>query len=277
MSTNHNSDAMQLSETPTPERLYQETPRRYNTYIAIPWKRSWTRSRESYQNAAKREFDLLKANPRTANHEIVIGYLKEFPILEIREQFSRIKEWLRRHRITAYIVTEITRDGQKKPTNKIHYHCLIDSRLSVRRLRCIFNQACQYAGLQRKEDYRVMYSSLSNRGEFLGKARYILKYGPEFFDKTILFRPKRDFSHNKSTNKIHHIRWFIDADGNSISKADLWKSLVGKWYPKETDDVPQEATQRRSVKIRLRFGEAMPTDGTAIDYDNDKDMTLWFQ
>ena len=84
-----------------------------------------TDSHETYQNAARQQYHLLMANYREGNHEIVIGYLKEFSIHELLDQFSLIKEYLKREGIIAYHVVEITRDKFGNPVNRIHYHFLI--------------------------------------------------------------------------------------------------------------------------------------------------------
>ena len=47
------------------------------------------------------------ANYREGNHEIVIGYLKEFSIRELLDHYALIKEFLKREGIIAYRVVEI--------------------------------------------------------------------------------------------------------------------------------------------------------------------------
>ena len=110
-----------------PEILYQYPPRQQNTFYLVEHRRNWTASMETYQNSAKREYELLMANPREANHEIVIGYLKEHFIKDLIKQFSLIKEHLTQSGIIAYQVAEITTNGFGKPVNRLHRHFLIDA------------------------------------------------------------------------------------------------------------------------------------------------------
>jgi hypothetical protein len=208
----HRSDFMQAPEPLQPEILYQSTPRQSNTYYTAPHRRSWTNSRETYQRAAGREYQLLLANCREANHEIVIGYLREYFIQDLLDQFSLIKEYLRNEGIIAYYVSEITGNGFGKPVNRIHYHFLVDYHKSKHRLKGIFKDACRYAGLTVGSDCIVKYDNIPDRETFERKAKYILKYD-NFKEQAILFRPKTGINKTGMIND-----WFINADGTRAIK-----------------------------------------------------------
>jgi len=208
----HSSDFMQSPEPLQPEILYQSTPRRYNTYHTVAHRRNWTNSRETYQRAAGREYQILLTNHRQANHEIVIGYLREYFIQDLLDQFSMIKEYLRNEGIIAYYTVEITENGFNKPTNRIHYHFLIDYHYSKRRLVNTFKEACRYAGLQVGKDCLVKHDHISDREAFERKAKYILKYD-NFKEQAILFRPRTGINKTGMIND-----WFINADGTKAIK-----------------------------------------------------------
>ena len=131
------------------ERLYQHPGRRRNTYTRHTSRRSWTDSHETFQNAARREYELLLANHRQANHLVTVKYFREFSAQEIRTRWLKLKDQLIEQGITAFALVEITTgihvlsDGshQHYPINRIHYHFLVDSDLSECQLRDIFNRA----------------------------------------------------------------------------------------------------------------------------------------
>ena len=234
---------------PEIRKLYQYPPRRRNTYSAIPWKRSWTFSRTTYQNAAKREYELLLANYRQANHLVTIKYFREFTNLQIIALWSELKTLLTQQGIIAYVVIEITTrrhiypDGRYRdyPIRRVHYHILVDSNLSECRLREIFNCACLDAGLV-KDAFEVHYAIIPDRETFEHKARYILKY-KTFKKQAILFKP------HTGINKICSINtWFINSDGTPANKEKMWKAIVAGWYP---DNAVTKQPQSIRITIRL--------------------------
>ena len=209
----HNPDSPQYVKPLFPEEFYQVDPRQDNTYDTVKHRRSWTDSHETYQNAARQQYHLLMANYREGNHEIVIGYLKEYSIQELLDQFSLIKEYLKQEGIIAYYVVEITRDKFGNPVNRIHYHFLIDCHCTKDRLIGIFKDACQYAGLEVGvgKDCRVLYKPIPDSETFERKCRYILKYQTKKLP--ILFQS------GTGINKIGTIgHWFTDSKGSRVSK-----------------------------------------------------------
>ena len=208
----HDLDFSQGTVSLKPEILFRHPPRQRNTYYTIEHRRSWTNSRETYENAARREYELLLSNYRQANHEIVIGYWREFFIQDLLGQFSMIKDYLKQIGIIAYHVAEISDNGFGKPVNQIHYHFLIDYYYSKSRLIKTFKDACRYAGLQIGKDCIVKYASIPDRETFKRKAKYILKYDT-FKEQAILFRTKTGIDKTGMIND-----YFINADGTKASK-----------------------------------------------------------
>jgi hypothetical protein len=242
--------------------LYQNPPKRYNTYEEIPYRRSWTNSLETYQNSARREYELLKANHRTAEHlitpnnpihMITLKHFREYNNLEVIALWKEIRATLKMRDVIAYGVIEITTRRQyvsdkeyyDYPINKVHYHFFVDSHLSERQLRYVFNRVCLEVGLNNKRpnrEFEIQYDVITNRKEFLRKCMYVLKY-KRYKHEAILFKPKTGI------NKIYQINdWFINADGTRASKKKMWEDLIDGWYPQNTTSV-----QGQSIKITIQF------------------------
>lgn len=78
-----------------PEILFQNFTRNKNTFTSKKSRRNRTDSRETYQNAAKKQYELLVNNHRRANYSVTVNYWKEFFIKDILEKFKLMKEYLR--------------------------------------------------------------------------------------------------------------------------------------------------------------------------------------
>jgi len=172
-------------------------------------------------------------NPRQASLLVTLKYLKEFTAQEIRAMWSKVKALLIQQGIIAFSVAEITSrshvlpDGSRRyfPINRVHYHCLVDSSLSERQIRGIFNHSCLESGLM-KDEFEVQYESIPDRKTFEHKCKYILKFD-NFNGQAILFRP------GTGINKVCSVgRWFINADGSRANKDKMWKEIVAGWYAK---------------------------------------------
>jgi hypothetical protein len=194
-----------------PEILYQSNPHP-DRYFNVEWHQSWTYSRLTYQNAARREYHLLLANYREANHILTIGYRHDYFIQELIDQFSLIKEYLQAEGIVAYHVAEITRDNFGNPVNQIHYHFLVEYYSFKHRLIRIFKNACRYAGLEIGKDCRVLYEPIPDSVVYERKCRYVLKY-KTYKKRAILFRPKTRIKKIGMINKF-----FINADDTKANK-----------------------------------------------------------
>jgi hypothetical protein len=162
-----------------------------------------------------------------------------------------LKTLLKQQGIIAFVVVEITTrrhilpDGKHRdyPINRIHYHILVDSNLSERRLRGVFNHSCLDAGLAKKE-FEVHYEAIPDFEKYERKCRYILKY-KTFKKQAILFRP------GTGINKIGTIGvWFINADGTRANKDKMWKSIVDGWYPKTKQ-------QQNTLRITIRLSASL--------------------
>ena len=213
--------------------LYQYPGKKHNTYYTVNHRRSWTSSHETYQNAARREYQLLLVNPREANHLITVNYFREYSAQEIGTKWKVLKASLQQQDIIAFVTVEVTTNphvlpnGEKKfyPINRVHYHCLVDSGLPERQLRTLFKQACFDAGLAGNE-FRILYEAIPDRKTFKRKAEYTLKFD-NYQDQAILFQPGTDIHKTCSIG-----RWFINADGTRANKDKMWESIVAGWFPK---------------------------------------------
>jgi len=239
----HSLDIGQDRPPQTPEILYQSDPYPDNSYYTVPHRPSWTSSRATYQNAARKEYHLLLNNYREANHEIVIGYLREYFIQELLDQFAIIKEHLTSEGIIAYYVAEVTTDDFNNPVNQIHYHFLIEYHGFTHRLKRIFKCACRLAGLQLGRDCRVLYDPIPDGEVYEHKCRYVLKY-KTFKKQAILFQP------GTGINKVGMVNhFFINPDGTRASKEDLWQSIVSSWYPNPITE--QQQSMRVSIRVSV--------------------------
>jgi hypothetical protein len=138
---------------------------------------------------------------------------------------------LKQRGVVGYAVAEITTrpyvlpggERRYRPVNRIHYHFLIDSNLSKRQLRVVFNRSCIESGLA-KNEFGIVYEAIPDRKSFERKVKYILKFD-NFSNQAILFRPFTGI------NKICGVgRWFINSDGTRMNKDAVWKSIVAGWY-----------------------------------------------
>ena len=211
---------------------------------------------ETYQHAAKREYELLLANHRQANRLVTVKYYREFTNLQVIAIWSVLKAILTQHDIIAYVVIEITTrrhiypNGEYRdyPINKVHYHLLVDSNLLEIQLRYIFNQSCLDAGLA-KDKFEVLYEEIHDRKTFERKVKYILKFDI-YAEQAILFK------RYTGINKVDMINtWFINADGTRANKDKMWKAIVDGWYPNQPENEPPQPiriTIRLSASIQIR-------------------------
>ena len=245
---------MKRSELQEFKILYRHPPRSRNTYHEVEWRRNWTNCRETYDNAARREYHLLLANARQANHLITLKYFRNFTNLQIIALWSLLKPLLIQHGITGFAVIEITTRRHVEPDGtywdypicQCHYHILVESDLSERRLRYIFNQSCLDVGLD-KDAFEVQYEAIPDRETFERKCRYILKH-IEYKHQAILFRPKTGI------NKICAIGdWFINPDGSKMNKDKKWDEIVDSWYPERI-----AARQPQPFSVSFQFSLSIP-------------------
>lgn len=219
--------------------FHQKNPKRKETYYIGKGKknRSKTNSLESYNNAAKQEVCLLMKNNRRPKHSIVLHLLMNLGVNGIRKRWKKIKAYLRKVGIIAYCVIEITRDKNGNPTDRVHYHILVDSPLSEKELRSLFRDCCLCSGLE-ENDFRIDYKAVH---KFLGLVCYITKLNrPE---KVILFVK------NTGIRKFETIgNWYLDESGNPITRKAAWEKI-------------------REEQSKLKAGQDTQPDGTTSDHE----------
>ena len=253
--------------TSRPEILYQYSPRR-----GTPDDLSdWVYSLESYQKKARREYHLLVNNYKTDHVYRICGinYWREFFIEDILDKFSQIKDYLREHGVVAYTIVEVTDDEWGKPSNRLHYHLIVDSLWSERRLRVIFNGACRSAGLQPEKDCRVFIDEpILDPKTFASIVKYLLKYDKKYLnvnckDGVILFRPGTGINKVDQINQTGPTRQWVFAkeDGRRANKEVEWRAIVTEWY---------------SAKIRLRLWGTLQTGGETFQFGNGNGVILKF-
>ena len=222
---------LQLYRRKPPE--FQDRPYKKSGYVEHPV-RSWSDSKESYQNRAKSERTLLWWNDRKATKVIVLSLLTISSIEDIRQRRTKIFRYLNEHGIEAYVVVEITRTRPRtgKPTRRVHFHILTDDPRSENELRALFNEACERSSLFRgrgnkfvkDKDFRITYEEDSKGFGF----DYYLKYGEKHKDKAVLFEKHRGLQ------KIYRI---------------------GKWNKNENNEKKKIEQMQKEIKVCMKVKE----------------------
>lgn len=154
-------------------------------------------------------------NKRRAKHWITLHFLFDTNVNEIKCYWKKIKSYLKRASIVAYRSIEITRDENKKPTNRVHFHFLVDSPLSENELKSTFRDCCLCSELN-NSSFRIDYRKIFN---FLGIACYVTK----------LNRPEKAILFEKHTGirKFETIgNWYVDEAGDPISRKQAWQNII---------------------------------------------------
>jgi len=111
---------------------------------------------------------ILRQNNRIPTQVIVLGFLQEYSLDDIRTNYAEIRKDLYAHGIEAVVSIELSRDDKRKPNNRVHFHFLTDDPRTKDELKVLFNMACQRAGLVRGQDFRILiyplYGKCSSTG-----------------------------------------------------------------------------------------------------------------
>jgi len=166
--------------------LYQDNPFRYCTYT-LHKNRSFTDSRESYQNGASKETLILRWNKRVPTQEFVLHFKTILSAKEITEYRPEIFRVLRDNGLSAVASIELTRGKNGKPNNCVHFTLLTDDPRSEKKLRLLIEMACERQGLVKDKDFWISYQDLPDG---YGRFNYFTKHGEKYVDEVILFRPK---------------------------------------------------------------------------------------
>ena len=208
------------------EELYQANPRRHDRSERYKPK-SFTESHESYQRAARKETWIHQNNHRTPNHEIVLHYLTEISVKELRERWKKIQRVLSRLGIEFLASLELTLGKNKKPNNTVHYHFLVDHPMSRDELKDMFKCICLCLGLGEK-DFSLNFPNKGIYDFGKRKIKYFVKDGHH--DKVVLFTTGlrlQKFYHSKN--------WFLDENGNPTTKAKIYARILNKHIEKKKE------------------------------------------
>ena len=210
--------------------LFQVKPRIRSTYVLFP-NRSFTDSLEAYQYAAEKVMLILQRNGRIPTIEIVIHFLKEFTVEDIKKHLIKIFRILRRNGLQAVVCIELTRTIPKigRPNNTVHFHVLTDDKgsghQSEEELRDLFKTACIDSGLGEK-DFCINYKTITDGywyfdyfTKFDRKSKNE-KYKKTDNDRDRSWRTVLLFEKNLGLHKFYIIgKWY------RISKKDLWEEI----------------------------------------------------
>ena len=117
------------------QRLYQIKPDINCTYIEHK-NRSFTACLQSYQYGAEKEVLILQQNKRPPTKAVVMSFMKELSVAEIKNYRNKIFRILRNSGLEAVASIELTRTRRKtgKPNNRVHFHLLTDDKRSKKEL-----------------------------------------------------------------------------------------------------------------------------------------------
>lgn len=219
---------------PNDNHLYQTNPWPNEPPKPFTWgkNRSWTSSLESYASAAQKESYCLLHNGHRANFTLQLNLLGIYFVHDIEKLRSELKKLFaclsRKKNISAYAALEVTRNKFKTgPTDRIHIHFLIDTKLTEIELIDLFHRACKSAKFT-TDDYRI--SKVDNiagisDGEYKHRiCNYIVKDG--FPEKVIMFKTMKP-----RFNKIRTVgKFWTDKDGKPTQKDKIWmKASLKEW------------------------------------------------
>ena len=223
----HDTAVLHIIKSPRKyQQLFQENPDEICTFtmkgskslkhLANPFikNRSHTNSRESQQNGAMKEKEILKKNGRIPTKQITIRFLYQFKTKnEMADLLSKMFRYLADHGIIAAVVLEGTKDGYGKPCNRVHCHILIDDKEAPRSKKktvAMFAKACRLRGLERGKDIKIGFQNLPKNFTF----DYFVKIGAH--GKSIPL-----FKKGLYIRKFRYIgKWFTK------SKRQLWSEYV---------------------------------------------------
>ena len=204
------------------QQLFQDNPRRSSTYT-LHKNRSFTDSRESYQNGASKETLILRWNNRSPTQEFVLHFLTIFSAEEIDYLRDKIFRYLKDHGLGAVANLEATRGDDGKPNGCVHFHIITDDPRRETELRALLEKACQRRRLVKDEDFCITYQPLPDGYNYFN---YFTKYGEKYFDKVILFQPKllkaKTGNKRRTLQKFYVIgQWFKKGRG----KIKIWDEI----------------------------------------------------
>ena len=194
--------------------LYQDNPFIKSTFTRYTnW--SFTDSLESYQNRAWKETMILRRNNRVPTKEFVLHFLKVLSAKDISTYRTKIFRVLTDNGFEAVAGIELTKDGNGKPNNSVHFHVLTDAQRSESELRKLFETACERQGLVKGKDFRITYRVLDDG---YGYFDYFTKYGKHSRDVIL-------FVKGTGLDKFYQIgKWF------GKSKKQIWKEYIRDRY-----------------------------------------------
>ena len=206
--------------------LYQKEPHSMSrNQSMVPY--SFTESIQSYMKSARRESWILENNYRVPEHEIVLRYQKVLSLQEIRDNWKRLRLKLKKARVIFAAVIELTDGNDKLPNNCIHYHFLIDSKLTRQELMEMMKTICDKSKLGvYGQDYDLLFPNkgITNWGS--GKINYFTKYN--HYKKVHLFKLGLWI-----WKFYYSADWFINQDGTLTKRAVILKRIKDEYKKKK--------------------------------------------
>ena len=240
------------------ELLYQPSPRRGNKFDPP----SFTRSRASYNKAAKREAVVLLLNGRVPDYNIRLNYLVEMPAKQIADLWREHSARLRRAGIVARVAIEITKDKRRrKAVNRVHYHLAVQDTRTPAELRAIVRNVCRCE--MKLGSFRVTCKPIT---DWQNKdVWYFVKYKKR---SNYLFRPHLPLQKFYTVGK-----WWVNKDGTPSTRGSIEKQMQQYAIAKK-----HLKSMERSFEIKLQpAGEPEPTDYAKLEAELGKqsDETLY--
>ena len=235
--------------------------------------RSPTYSLETFDNLASKQSQMLFRNPREAQYDLVIHFLKWFGVPELKVMRDKVLDYLRKSGLNAHVSLEPTDDGFGNPTDTVHLHIITDDDRGKDFLLNLGRTSCLAAGLQdkaichaTKNEFDVECHKLYDYGGYID---YVTKHNRE--EKVHLFirgsRIRRFYTLND---------WFIDATGSRRKRGDIWGSI--KQEKQYKGFVKRLKKSERFIALQfLPIDNKRPTDYGKLKMvlDNEEDETLY--
>jgi len=156
---------------------------------------------------------------------------------------------------------ELTREGNGRPNNSVHFHVLTDTQRSESELRKLFETACERQGLVKGKDFWITYRVLYDGYEYFD---YFTKYGKHSREVIL-------FVKGTGLDKFYQIgKWF------GKSKKGIWKEYIRERYGTDPDKIDKSiiVPEIDELSGELSVDSSEPEQDRASDKENEPPQSV---